>query len=130
VSTITRQKSENRKRLITRRLVPRNWPEQTRPMMSATGIQYEIADRARGIAAGGIGLMLKLARRVGLVEGIDRRVELLKAHVPYQESDHVLNIAFNILAGGRCLEDWACPDLVDRLNHVTASDRAYSSGLT
>jgi hypothetical protein len=40
-----------------------------------------------------------------LVEGIDRRVELLKAHVPYQESDHVLNIAFNILAGGRCLED-------------------------
>jgi len=105
VSTITRQKSENRKRLITRRLVPRNWPEQTRPMMSATGIQYEIADRSRGIAAGGIGLMLKLARRVGLVEGIDRRIELLKAHVPYQESDHVLNIAFNILAGGRCLED-------------------------
>lgn len=105
MSTITRQKSENRKRLITRRLVPRNWPEQTRPMMAATGIQYDIADRARGISAGGIGVMLKLARRVGLVEGIDRRVELLKAHVPYQESDHVLNIAFNILAGGRCLED-------------------------
>jgi len=105
VSTITRQRSENRKRLITRRLVPRNWPEQTRPMMRATGIRYDIADRARGIAAGGIGAMLMLARRVGLVAGIDRRLELLKAHVTYQESDHVLNVAFNILAGGRCLED-------------------------
>jgi hypothetical protein len=105
VSTITRQKSENRKRLITRRLVPRNWPEQTRPMMGATGICYDIADRARGIAAGGVGAMLMLARRVGLVATIDRRLELLKAHVPYQESDHVLNVAFNILAGGRCLED-------------------------
>ena len=49
--------------------------------------------------------MLVLARRVGLVAGIDRHLELLKAHVPYQESDHVLNVAFNILAGGRCLED-------------------------
>ena len=102
---ITRQKSENRKRLITRRLVPRNWPEQTRPMLGATGIRYDIADRARGIAAGGIGVMLMLARRIGLVATIDRRLELLKAHVPYQESDHVLNVAFNILAGGRCLED-------------------------
>ena len=105
MTTIQRQKSENRKRLITRRLVPRNWPEQTRPMMGATGIRYDIADRARGIVAGGIGAMLMLARRVGLVATIDRRLELLKAHVPYQESDHVLNIAFNILAGGRCLED-------------------------
>jgi hypothetical protein len=91
--------------LITRRLVPRNWPEQARPMMGATGIEYDIADRARGIMAGGIGAMLMLARRVGLVAGIDRRLELLKSHVPYQESDHVLNVAFNILAGGRCLED-------------------------
>ena len=74
-------------------------------MMGATGIRYDIADRARGIAAGGIGVMLMLARHVKLVDGIDRRLELLKAHVPYQESDHVLNIAFNILAGGRCLED-------------------------
>ena len=49
--------------------------------------------------------MLMLARRVGLVRAIDRNVELLKSHVPYHESDHVLNIAFNVLAGGRCLED-------------------------
>jgi hypothetical protein len=30
---------------------------------------------------------------------------LLKVHRPYHESDHVLNIAYNALCGGLCLED-------------------------
>ena len=46
-----------------------------------------------------------LARRTGLVEAIDRRLHLLKVHLPYHESDHVLNMAYNLLAGGTCLED-------------------------
>lgn len=29
----------------------------------------------------------------------------LKRHLPYHEQDHVLNIAYNITAGGHCLED-------------------------
>ena len=39
-----------------------------------------------------------LARRTGLIEA-DRRpaVHLLKVHLPYHESDHVLNIAYNVL---------------------------------
>ena len=74
-------------------------------MMRAKGIAYDVAERTRGVVAGGIGLMLQLARRVALVEEIDRSVELLKVHLPYHESDHVLNIAFNVLAGGHCLED-------------------------
>ena len=73
-------------------------------MFAANNIQYEIADRTRGIAAGGIGAMLLLAQRTGLVADIDRRLHLLKRHLPYHESDHVLNIAFNILAGGQRLE--------------------------
>lgn len=32
-------------------------------------------------------------------------MNLLKVHLPYHESDHVLNIAYNILAGGVRLED-------------------------
>jgi len=32
-------------------------------------------------------------------------VELLAQHRPYHESDHVLNIAYNALCGGSCLED-------------------------
>ncbi|MBV8577251.1 MAG: IS1380 family transposase, partial [Acetobacteraceae bacterium] len=53
---------------------------------------------------GGIGAMLLLARRTGLIAAIDHDLHLLKRHLPYHESDHVLNIVFNILAGGRRLE--------------------------
>jgi hypothetical protein len=74
------------------------------PMLTASNIHYELADRTRAIAAGGIGAMHLLAKRVGLVEAIDKRLHLLKVHLPYHESDHVLNIAYNLLAGGGCLE--------------------------
>jgi hypothetical protein len=73
-------------------------------MFTASNIQYEVADRVRGIAAGGIGVIHLLARQTGLVEAIDRNLHLLKQHRPYHESDHVLNIAYNLLAGGRRLE--------------------------
>ena len=36
---------------------------------------------------------------------IDRHLHLLKVHLPYHESDHVLNIAYNALVGGQRLED-------------------------
>jgi hypothetical protein len=45
-----------------------------------------------------------LARKLGLVEEIDRDLHLLKRHLPYHESDHVLNIADNLLAGGGRIE--------------------------
>ena len=48
--------------------------------------------------------MLLLARTTGLVSTNDLNLHLLKRHLPYHESDHVLNIAFNIPAGGRGLE--------------------------
>ena len=73
-------------------------------MMTATNIHYELADRVQGLAAGGIGAMLLLARRTGLIRDIDHDLHLLKRHLPYHESDHVLNIAFNILAGGKRIE--------------------------
>jgi hypothetical protein len=66
-------------------------------MMTAANIQYELADRVQGLSAGGIGVMLLLARRIGLISDIDAKLQLLKIHLPYHESDHVLNIAFNIL---------------------------------
>jgi len=46
-----------------------------------------------------------LARQTGLIEALDARLHLLKEHKPYHESDHVLNIAYNLLAGGECIED-------------------------
>ena len=69
-------------------------------MMTAANIHYEHAGRARGLSAGGIGALLLLAQKIELDKEIDRTLHLLKRHLPYHESDHVLNIAFNILAGG------------------------------
>jgi hypothetical protein len=74
-------------------------------MMTASNIHYEIAERSRGIAVGGIGALHALARQIGLIEAIDRRLELLKIHLPYHESDHVLALAYLPLCGGTCLQD-------------------------
>ncbi len=49
--------------------------------------------------------MHRLAQHTGLVEATDRHVEVLKVHLPYHESDHVLGIAYNVLCGGTCLQD-------------------------
>jgi hypothetical protein len=72
--------------------------------MTADNIHYELAGRAQGLAAGGIGAMLLLAQRTGLIRDIDHDLHLLKKHLPYHESDHVLNLALNILAGGSRIE--------------------------
>lgn len=95
----------NRKARIQRRLAPQNWAEQAQPMFGASNIHYEMAQRTQGINCGGIGAIHLLAQRVGLVDEIDGHLKLLKIHLPYPESDHVLNIAYNILAGGMRLED-------------------------
>jgi hypothetical protein len=76
-----------------------------RPVMDTRGLKYELSDRSRGMAYGGVPLIVKIAHHVGLVEAIDRRVQLLKIHLPYHESDHVLNFAVNALCEGTCLED-------------------------
>ena len=74
-------------------------------MFRGRHIHYEGGDRVSGLAAGGIGAMHLLARRTGLTAAIDESLRLLKVHQPYHESDHVLNLAYNILCGGRTLED-------------------------
>ena len=74
-------------------------------MLAASNIHYQMADRARGIAYGGIGAIQLLVKQTGLAKAIDEKLQLLKRHLPYFESDHVFNIAYNILCNGDCLED-------------------------
>ena len=74
-------------------------------MFGARNIAYEVAERARAIDCGGLGAFHQLARRSGLIAAIDRGLHLLKIHKPYHESDHVLNLAYNTLTGGTCLDD-------------------------
>lgn len=104
MKAIIRKRQKNAKRRIERRLRAIAWEEQAKPMLAAKNIQYEIAQRSRAVAVGGIGAMHLVAQRSGLVELIDRNVRVLKRHIPYHESDHVLNIAYNVLCGGSRLE--------------------------
>lgn len=105
MKTIIRRKLANSKRRIERRLDKKNLRGCSQPMMTARTIHYEIAERGRGIAVGGLGALHTLARQLGLIEAIDRRLELLKIHLPYHESDHVLALAYLPLCGGTCLQD-------------------------
>jgi hypothetical protein len=99
------QQLANRKSRIERRLDKKKLGHLDRPMFTATNIHYEIADRMRGLAHGGLGAIHLLAVRIGLVDAINEKLHLLKIHLPYHESDHVLNLAYNALCDGTCLQD-------------------------
>src|SRR5437867_1000727 len=105
VNAKVRKKLARRKRRLQKRLDQRDLRGCSRPMLTATNIRYEIGARGRGIGYGGIGAMHLLVRKLGLAEAIDRRLHLLQIHLPYHESDHVLNLAYNALCDGTCLED-------------------------
>jgi hypothetical protein len=99
------QQLANRKSRIERRLDSKRLGNLDHPMFTAANIHYEIADRTRGLAHGGIGAIHLLARRLGLIDAINEKLQLLKIHLPYHESDHVLNLAYNALCDGTCLQD-------------------------
>jgi len=99
-------RSHARQQRIVKRLDKFNFPDDLeQPLIRATNIQYEVAGRAVGTPYGGIGLVHQLAKMIGLPAAIDQRLHLFKFHLPYHESDHVLNIAYNALCDGRCLQD-------------------------
>jgi hypothetical protein len=104
VNASLHRRLNRRKRRILRRLENKPGVERPEPMMAASDIRYELTDRTRAIAPGGIGAIHLLAQRAGLVHDIDEGLHLLKRHLPYHESDHVLNLAYNLLAGGSRLE--------------------------
>ena len=96
----------NRKRRIRRRLAPeRGWSDQVEPIMKASNIHYEMAEKARAVNCGGIGAIHLMVNKLGLRQEIDSRLHLLKKHLPYHESDHVLNLTYNALLEGVRLED-------------------------
>ena len=105
-----KSKIRERLRFFQRRIEQRlecenkNRADDGRPVLRGTGAIYEISSRVRATAAGGIALVHRMIQGIGLDREIDQRVELLKIHQPYHESDHVTNIAYNLLAGGDCLE--------------------------
>ena len=88
-------------------------------MFTSGKVSYEVAGSGEATCFGGIAAVHRLVTKLGLVEAIDDELELLRVHLPYHESDHVLNMAYNVLCGGTRLED------IERLRH----DVAYMNAL-
>ena len=92
-------------------------------MFTSGKVDYEIGGTPDVMSYGGIAAVHRLVSRLGLPEQIDAGLELLKVHLPYHESDHVLNLAYNVLCGGTRLED------IERLRHDTAYMNALGADL-
>jgi len=103
VSAKVQQQHAKSKRRIERRLDKTKFDDSS-PVLSGANIHYEVSERTRAISAGGLGMIHQMVGRLGLAEAINRSVPLLKIYLPYSESDHVLNMAYNIMAGGTCLD--------------------------
>ena len=104
-----RRQLDREKRKILSRLEPFIGGTEPRdvnqPELSAIGVTYEFGRRTRAIPCGGVGAMMRLIHSVGLPTAIDEQARVLKKHRPYRDSDHVLNIALNLLCGGEVLDD-------------------------
>ncbi len=106
MNRIMTDRSRARQQRIIQRLDKSNFPDDlSQPMFRAANIHFEIAERAVGTPYGGIGLIHQLVKMLDLPATIDERLHLFKFHLPYHESDHVLNIAYNALCDARCLQD-------------------------
>ena len=88
-------------------------------MITSGKISYEVGANTDATSFGGIAAVHRLAVKLGLADDINDRLELLKVHRPYHESDHVLNLVYNVLCGGTRLQD------LERLRH----DAAYMNAL-
>jgi hypothetical protein len=99
------QRLRNSKRRIERRLRKRRFKEQRRRLFQDHNIHYDYSAKVRAGRFGGLGACLLLVKRLDLADALDAELRLLKRHLPYHESDHVLNLVYNILAGGKTLAD-------------------------
>jgi len=104
---------------LSARLVRKQYEDQPDSMLKDSNTYYQVSERIRAIGFGGVGAMHKLVCKLRLDRAINKNIVLLQRHVPYWESDHVLNIAYNVLTGGTCLED------IERLRN----DETYMNGL-
>ncbi len=92
-------------------------------MFNSGRVHYEVGANTDATSFGGIAAVHRLVTKLGLPRQIDANLELLKVHLPYHESDHVLNLTYNVLCGGTRLED------IERLRHDTAYMNALGADL-
>ena len=100
-----RRKLASEARSVDRRLKAAVVPNFSGPVLGRANVVYELAERSRGTTHGGMGMVARLVDKLGLADQVDSSLHLLALHKPYYESDHVLNVAYNALCGGKTLDD-------------------------
>jgi len=118
-----RNRAKRERRVAARHNKAGHWKAQLQPMFTSGTIHYEIGANTDAMNLGGMGAVHRLVTKLGLVKAIDDSLDLLNVHLPYHESDHVLNLAYNVLCGGTRLED------IERLRHDTAYMNALGADL-
>ncbi len=97
-----RKRLQQRKRRLNKRIDKSNIPST--PAILTPSLELQLADRTQAISAGGLCPIMQLIKTLGLRQHINSGIPIFKAYAPYDEADHVLNIALNLLAGGTCLD--------------------------
>lgn len=76
-------------------------------MLRTPKLAIEVDEDAAITPFGGLILVEEFLRRFRVASRFDRAVEVLKLHLPYHESDHIITQALNLYVGGTCIEDQA-----------------------
>jgi hypothetical protein len=109
VKASVRHQLERENRKIEARLAPFIGGKEPKkpgsPELDGPRAKYELSERVHAVTCGGLAAMHDLVRDIGLPAAVDERLGILKRARPYRDSDHVLNIAYNILSGGQVLDD-------------------------
>jgi len=103
VNAKLRNQLQKRNRRILRRISVDEGVWQS-PMIRPTKTKLELAEKQQAISCGGLAVIMPLIQQLDIRCLLNEAAPVLKLHLPYDEADHILNIALNLLAGGTCLE--------------------------
>jgi hypothetical protein len=99
------------------------WPEGERPVFRNRRVKVAVQERGEITPYGGLSLAHDLAMRLGLDRDLNDSLLLLRLHLPYFESDHVLTHVYNQYVGGTCIEDIGHLQHSDAVKHLLGACR-------
>ena len=99
------------------------WSEDERPVICNRRVRLQIQERGEITPYGGLSLAHDLAMRLGIDRDINDSMQLLRLHLPYFDSDHLLTHVYNQYVGGSCIEDIAHLQHSAAIKHLTGACR-------
>ena len=101
------------------------WPEcqRDRPVFANRQVRVRLQQRGEITPYGGLSLAHDLVMRLELDKDLNRSLPLLKLHLPYHESDHLLTHVYNLFVGGGCIEDVTNLQHSEAIKHLLGACR-------